>query len=718
MLLYGGILYVVETASGGTRTIVERINPSSMLSMDITNVAGITGPIGTCITTDGTYVYVGCNIGAALNNYLYQIPISNGFGGGGGTILTCDLTSIGNIAYAIYINAPTNEIYVAVDSKVAYLSLSLFTLTGSFSVAAHVNQFSASNYADTLLATIQSSPGKLSAISFAAHNVISSLTFAAGENNPTGIVYDGTYVWVAFATTPTLFKKITGDGAIILYSFTAPAGQISNAGIVLVGGSPFVLTVSATAYIIILNSSGFSYQVCDGTTALQFQEMISAGAIPKRAAAIRHYLSTNGVDFYLIKEVSLLAGVGAVSWGASAVYDASTKHFYHQSGLITINSDDQNTIGALAQVILGRDPYDQGAYPFLVGVVAGKETFIGNVLINGVPILNSGIVCAVGSEAIMNDVFPNDAASIIDLEYSDGDQIRAILALGERALYLKRRNTVLVSYNEQTQGYDRDIADRGHGCCSQRACNVYGETAFYMDSYNARSFNTGSGGQGINDDWILGWQALTETQKGQTISIIDIENRQWLVSLSTAAGGKTYMMDLDTGEWVSLLLTDTPTQFADNAPVDSYFGGAGFTGTIDFLSGGNIMEFGIGTLHNNVGFLMQWRSNRIEGLLGAEGYGYDLLPEFLMIRYSVTVISIGVNIYLDDNSTPLNPTPYLLSPSNIEALIGLPLGARCKAISVEFLATTTGWNQTIQIQMARLTFDKTIQGGDLVSFSS
>ena len=424
--------------------------------------------------------------------------------------------------------------------------------------------------------------------------------------------------------------KLSADGTTVQYTFTAPAGQTGSAGLILLGSSPIAITTTAQAYIIILNISGFAYQVTTGTTALQFQEMISAGAIPKRAAAIRHYLSTNGVDFYLIKEVSLLSGVGAVTWGAAAVYDASTKHFYHQSGLITINSDDQNAIGALAQVILGRDPSDSGAYPFLVAAVAGNLTFIGNVLINGVSILNQGIVCAMGEDTIMNDVFPNDQANVIDLEYADGDQIRAILALGENALFLKRRNSVLVSQNADGS-FSRDIADRGHGCVSQRACNVYGETAFYADSYGMRMFNTGSGGKPINDDWILEWQALTETQKEQTVTTIDIINRQWLVSLPASAGGKTYVMDLDTGEWVSLLLADTPMAFADNSPNDA----SGFIGTIDFLSGTAIMEIGTGTRHNGANFTMSWKSNRIEPLIGADGYLWDTLPEWLAIKYNI-----------------------------------------------------------------------------------
>ena len=705
MLIYNGILYVAEFAN------IESINASTMTSIGVGQIVYNTNFI-TSLATDGTYLYCGSNKNAAANNYINRVLLSalTVTGPFAPPATTLDVTAIGNITSALYVT--NTELYAGIDSKAAYISLAAFTVTGNYALDGPVNQFSSTgNNNRYLLAAINLAPGKLDYLDTVLHSATTAITFSAGQNYPIGIVYDGAYQWVAFNTNPILFMKLSADGTTVQYTFTAPAGQTGSAGLILLGPSPIAITTTAQAYIIILNISGFAYQVTTGTTALQFQEMISAGAIPKRAAAIRHYLSTNGVDFYLIKEVSLLSGVGAVSWGASAVYDASTKHFYHQSGLITIDSDDQNAIGALAQVILGRDPYDQGAYPFLVGAVAGKETFIGNVLIDGVPILNSGIVCAVGSEAIMNDVFPNDAASIIDLEYSDGDQIRAILALGERALYLKRRNTVLVSYNEQTQGYDRDIADRGHGGVSQRACNVYGETAFYMDGYGARSFNTGSGGQGIGDDWILDWQALTQAQKEASCSIVDIINRQWVLNIPGIF--KQYTMDLDTGEWVSGILTDTPTQFADNAPTSTN------PGTIDFLDPlvGNIHNIGKATLHNSANFNMQYMTNRIEPLLGNAGYSFDILPEWLAIKYNSSV-PIGVNIYLNDSVSPLNPTPYILAAANTEALIGLPISARAKGICLEFVATTSAAGQTVQIKYARFSYDTIAQGGDQVSFSS
>ncbi len=705
MLLYNGILYVAEFAN------IESINAFTMTSIGVGQIVYNTNFI-TSLATDGTYLYCGSNENAAANNYINRVLLSALTVTGPFTpsVTTLDVTAIGSITSALYVT--NTELYAGIDSKAAYISLAAFTVTGNYALDGPVNQFSPTGNNRYLLAAINLAPGKLDYLDTVLHSATTAITFAAGQNYPIGIVYDGAYQWVAFNTNPILFMKLSADGTTVQYTFTAPAGQTGSAGLILLGSSPIAITTTAQAYIIILNISGFAYQVTTGTTALQFQEMISAGAIPKRAAAIRHYLSTNGVDFYLIKEVSLLAGVGAVSWGAAAIYDASTEHFYHQSGLITINSDDQNAKGALAQVILGRDPSDSGAYQFLVAAVAGNLTFIGNVLINGVSILNQGIVCATGEDTIMNDVFPNDQANVIDLEYADGDQIRAILALGENALFLKRRNSVLVSQNADGS-FSRDIADRGHGCVSQRACNVYGETAFYADSYGMRMFNTGSGGKPINDDWILEWQALTETQKEQTVTTIDIINRQWLVSLPASAGGKTYVMDLDTGEWVSLLLADTPMAFADNSPNDA----SGFIGTIDFLSGTTIMEIGTGTRHNGANFTMSWKSNRIEPLIGADGYLWDTLPEWLAIKYNSS-FPISVNIYLDDSATPLNATSYTLAAANTEALIGLPLSARCKGFCLEFIATTTAASQTVQIKYTRVTFDKIPQGGDVLVLSS
>jgi hypothetical protein len=529
-----------------------------------------------------------------------------------------------------------------------------------------------------------------------------------------GIAFDGTNVWVSFNTATVYFAKLSGDATSLLYGLSGAAAQSLSAGLVLVSGVPYAITVTAQAYIIILNVSGTTFQICDGTTALQFQEMISAGAVPKRAAAIRHYASSNGVDFYLMKEVSLLSGTGAVTWGASAVYDTVTQHFYHQSGVITIDADDQATIGALAQVILGRDPADQGAYPFLVGAVAGLKTFVGNVLIGGEALTNQGIVCAQGEDAIMNDVFPNDQANVLDLEYSDGDQIKAILALGERSLFLKRRNAVLVSPNYQTGGYDRDIIDRGHGACSQRACNVDGQTAFYMDYFGARALDTGSGGHSIGDDWILDWQAIPIAYREAAISIIDIINRQYIVSVQVAIAQWTqYVMDLDTGEWISNSSTNIPVQFADNAP------DATNTGVIDFLdsSVGIIWNVGKNTLQGGSAFPFFYETNRIEPLKGNDSYLFDTLPQALTILYNSSV-DINFNLYLDDSSTPANPTPYTLSHLMTEAKIWLPMSLRCKGFRLRFYGTITGYNQTIQIKFATAYYDKIPAGGDVLAFNS
>ena len=338
MLLYNGILYVAEFAN------IESINAFTMTSIGVGQIVYNTNFI-TSLATDGTYLYCGSNENAAANNYINRVLLSalTVTGPFAPSVTTLDVTAIGSITSALYVT--NTELYAGIDSKAAYISLAAFTVTGNYALDGPVNQFSPTGNNRYLLAAINLAPGKLDYLDTVLHSA-TTITFAAGQNYPIGIVYDGAYQWVAFNTNPILFMKLSADGTTVQYTFTAPAGQTGSAGLILLGSSPIAITTTAQAYIIILNISGFAYQVTTGTTALQFQEMISAGAIPKRAAAIRHYLSTNGVDFYLIKEVSLLAGVGAVSWGAAAIYDASTKHFYHQSGLITINSDDQNVIGA------------------------------------------------------------------------------------------------------------------------------------------------------------------------------------------------------------------------------------------------------------------------------------------------------------------------------------------------------------------------------------
>lgn len=693
LIVENGFLYIAE----GNQ--IEKVDASTMTSVTI--YAPAFGPANEIISfaSDGTYLYVGVDKHTELTNFIYRVPLAtfNSF-------VTLDVDAVGFATQALFYNQTTAEVYAGVAPGAVYIPVASFTLGGTLAPGGTIEQFCACSDATLILAALGTSPGKVISINTVSRAVVVVQTFAAGENIAAGIAYDGTNVWVGLSVNPYVVKKLSGNGSAILYSVTGDVGETLLAGLVIALGIPFVLTVTATARLIYFNTHANESIVCPGTTMIQFTDLVSAGALPARGKAIRHYLSTNGATFNLVKEVSLYDL--AIGWSAAAYYDAAVEHFYHQSATISITGSDIAAIGAEASVQIGRAVTDTGIIPHKVGTVIGKKAWIGNATIAGIAVPNKGFVCATsGDGTIQYDVFPNDGAHVVDMEYSDGDYIVAIAPVIESPLFLKHQSVVLVVPNNQG-GYDRQLVSRKVGCCSAKTVCVVDDTVYWMDYNGAQGFSM-RGMRLLNPQWVEDWKALSTAQKEAAVAAVDRVNKILIVS----AAGQQWLFDLNEPrqedprgqEWMVDVLTDVPTMMKEDIP-----------GTVDFVSGTKIQTISpASTQHDGANYTMRWESNKVEVLKGAEGYAFDALLEEIAMEFESDV-DISMDLYLDDSAVPVNPIPYVLSRNFKKQTVLAPLSCTCKAFRMKLSATTTAAGQEVKIKSGMMYYDKMPVGGDVM----
>ena len=91
---------------------------------------------------------------------------------------------------------------------------------------------------------------------------------------------------------------------------------------------------------------------------------------------------------------------------------------------------------------------------------------------------------------------------------------------------------------------------------------------------------------------------------------------------------------------------------------------------------------------------------------------YDALINGFVLGY-ISTVPIYFNLYLDDASTAINPSPIALPVGTHKVQILAPLAARCKSPVIEFIGTTIQANDSIQIKFAH-TYIQKIMAGDVL----
>ena len=414
----------------------------------------------------------------------------------------------------------------------------------------------------------------------------------------------------------------------------------------------------------------------------------SKGATPRRFKSLDVYISTDDVAYNLIKtfdptEIS----------AALFTIDAAIVHNYATFTTQGLFGAEYTNLGGSGLASLGRDVTDTGVVRWKAGTVVGVRSYVGNVYVGGVSKANQIMGgTGAGSGTMQYDVFANDGAHIIDVEYSDGDEIVAFAPLEERLLTLKRRSIVLVSPAVRG-GFDRNSVSQNVGCSSVASVVVFNEVAYWIDENDRHSYSTHRGlttlGLIANEDWL----ALTTAQKEAAVSVIDRVNSFWIVS----AGGKQWIYDIggeaieggELGDWMPFTFLDVPVAMKRDIP-----------GTMDFITAaGKLLTINNESVNawgfDGVNYTMDWRSNAIRVLKDKGGNAYSLLLLGIAVEYE-TDVPISLEVYADGT---LVRTETLVTTKKKDTVY-VPNGTICREFDFKLSATTDGEDAAVLIKSA------------------
>lgn len=346
----------------------------------------------------------------------------------------------------------------------------------------------------------------------------------------------------------------SGDENIQVYDASAvtelTAGHASPKAVVLAtdngsdSGVKYVFMEDGSATPLLFVQAGGEFS---GYQSLRFNLLVSPSLIPTRAESIRVWLKREGVDteYVVCKEISLTD----ISF-QDLVFDATNEHTYfgveESDGFIEIAGEDYSSGNSDAITQLGRDPDDTGIITYDHSITAGPRAYAVGVEIGGKLQRNKVIASVINGEGIpFYDVFANDEDNIIDVEFNDGNYLKALAGVIDRVLCLKNKAVVLLT-PQSDLAYTRDIVDYGVGIAAVKSLATYGEAAYWLDHSGVYRFS----GQGLEYISLKIQDQLdefTDTQREQAFGVIDSKYTMYRLYL----GGKVFIFDFVLNEWIT-----------------------------------------------------------------------------------------------------------------------------------------------------------------------
>jgi hypothetical protein len=390
-------------------------------------------------------------------------------------------------------------------------------------------------------------------------------------------------------------------------------------------------------------------------------------------------------------------------------------HYYIIYDLGEITAAETAAPGAELVVDTGnRAITEAGIIRWKAATVIGKKVYIGNTLSNvaGASTKPNQIMeCITDGDGVIGaDVFPSDGGHIIDVEYSDGDEIVALSTMVERLLCLKKMSVVLLSKDGQG-GWSRELVSRQVGCCSQDSVVSFDDVIYWCDLTGIYSYDS-RGLKLLNLEWLQDWKTLhTDAQKQAALGEVDRINKQYLVSVSVTVGGSTtnicYRYDLIDGVWMSDVFPDIPLKMA----VD-------LDGTINFITATKLETINKAgsTDYDGAGYTASWESNKIYPLQDTVGHAHDVLLKGIAVQYD-SGVAITATVTLDDSTSPTTFTlPVSTATTNHFATLYMPLSSVCKSYRVKFTATIAAGGAAVPIiKNMQHYFDEMSAGGDITA---
>ena len=400
---------------------------------------------------------------------------------------------------------------------------------------------------------------------------------------------------------------------------------------------------------------------------------LDRAVIPKSASYINFYMSVDDVLYNHVMSIDL---AGEDVWTKD---DAAGTIYIEKE----ITEADWNNAGAELSTNIGRATTDVGyilpAHVSLMGDIAyAVNVYTSQNLKNTIMISATH-----GDGNTQYDIFPSDALHLIDLEYSDGDELQAIINLDDKIVAIKR-NTIIVLYRNASGGYDRKIISKGNGICSVKSLEVF-EDYLYCNDYSAILRYSMRGEEVLNLLWLEDWKAIADAVKESSFSVLDDFERQLRVSLASLE----YIFDLDTALWSIQDFADVPIAYSRQ-----------INGTVDFLTQSAIFSIGRShPYHNLVNFDMEYETNEIyaSNAVGPEGNFMDLQVDKISIDYNSDV-DITVDVFVAGSAAACDS--FVFSSTKRNGIFEPCDDARGKSfrlkISASTAITTTDYNVLIE----------------------
>ncbi|GEM_PF-7117068 len=431
--------------------------------------------------------------------------------------------------------------------------------------------------------------------------------------------------------------------------------------------------------------------VLDGSRALEINVYRSFGAFPRRGKSVVVFVSDDNLQFAQVSEIDLTV---AATFNAVSVANLPTgKHFY-AVGQTRITKSMWASDNPESTIWTDKADEDDGIIRYKHGLVLAPNIYAVGVrdasLDKVLP--NQIFVSAIaGDGARQYDVFPNDPTHVIDLEFSDGDEVVGLASIDQTIIAIKRRAIVAVS-KDRTLGYVRQFVTRGYGIASVRTLVSWDDLLYWLDYNGVIRFST-RGINVVNYAWLQDLRNMSDIVKEAAFAVIDRVNRQYRLTLN----GRMYIMDLDTGEWTIEDYVLLPERFAVN--VD---------GVIDFINGNSLESLSLGSgQQDGSNFSVLYETNEVQHPESDEDIDLNVIA--LYVRYQSDV-DLTLRLFKNATTEEIGGSPWTLLKAQTRVRVK-PIEARCSSFRLQLSATTTATNQNISILRLGAKYQSIAAGG-------
>jgi hypothetical protein len=375
------------------------------------------------------------------------------------------------------------------------------------------------------------------------------------------------------------------------------------------------------------------------------------------------------------------------------------KHTYYQTtAAVQIKGSDYTGSSTFALSELGRVITDTGAVNYTFGATIGSRAYAIGVQIVGRLQKNKVFASEASGDGIpFYDVFPNDADNIIDVEFNDGDYLKALGGVTGRLVGLKSSSIVLLTPVESGD-YLRDIVATGVGIAGPNTLAAFNEKLYWLDHSGVYEFGA-NGMTNIGSAILPTLMAYSDANRNAAFAVID--KRNFAYRLYMTADGTNYAVfvyNTRDGSW----MVETATN-ARSATPDS-----DDTGTRPLRSFLLLGTTYLNKTVSNIGsFSFNYRLNPVRIPTAT-----DVLLREIGLQYSTPggLTSFQAKLYLNDSASPVQT--WTLDTSKKSVLLPVPLGSRCHSFRVEILGSIDLAAHTLKVYGLDAYYDVLPVGGD------